>query len=260
MSEKAASILLLFTVFPSSLIGQGFGSLVPGSKPKTVSLPRLLPATVNLNGKHIRVEAVMAIQKNDQNVLVVLKPKLVTAIQKDPRFIIDENKPETVLRFTVTNYYIEPNRYIVGTGATQNHCTKYSGKMEVSYQALEAATGAPLDSENLVYTIAAGEAPKATADPKKSATSMATKKFGSMIHVPGSDNKPKPESCGTSGKDTLHEAEDDIVDQIVRQMYQRAAPSEDPIVVPLPGGKLEPLSSLAMSARWGKLEEDATNF
>jgi hypothetical protein len=40
-------------------------------------------------------------------------------------------------------------------------------------------------------------------------------------------------------------------------MAQRAAPSEEAILVLLPGGKLEPLSALAMSQRWGTLLEQA---
>ena len=255
MTRNAVTSLIVFAFLPISLSGQGFGNALTGTKPKTVSVRRLLPATVNLNGKRIRVEATMAVHSANEDVLVVLKTKLVTAIQRDPRFIIDEDKPETLLHFSVTNYYIEPNRYIVGTGPTQNHCTKYSGKMEVSYQALEAVTGAPLDSENLVYTIAPGEAPKNST--KEKATNGVTGQI--TKHNPFKE-KPKPESCGNSGKDTLHEAQDEMADQIVRQMYQRAAPSEDPIVVPLPGGKLEPVSSLAVSQRWGKLEEDAMNF
>jgi hypothetical protein len=120
--------------------------------------------------------------------------------------------------------------------------------MEASYQALEAGTNAPLDSENLVYSL--------NDDDQKHETSSGG--FGSIFGRV--DPRAKKGNCGTSGKSTQHEAEDELVDSVVKQMYQRAAPSDDPITVLLPGRKLEPLSALATSQRWNKLEEDATNF
>ena len=243
MTIKLGTALIFFTL-PTFVMGQGFGSMVHAAK--TVSLRRLLPATVNLNQKRIRVEATMAMHSNDQDVIVVLKTKLVTAIQRDPRFIIDETKPETLLHFVVTNFYVEQSHYTIGTGASATNCTAFTGKMEVSYQALEATTGAPLDSENLVYAIV-------NEDPKHSSGGMRD-----MLKLHG-DPRAKRGACGTAAKSTLHEAQDDLVDHIVKQMYQRAAPSEDPVEVLLPGGKLEPLSALASSQRWGKLEEDAMN-
>jgi hypothetical protein len=47
------------------------------------------------------------------------------------------------------------------------------------------------------------------------------------------------------------------VNGIVLQMAQRAAPFEEILTVVVPGGKLEPLSSLAITQRWAKLLEDA---
>jgi hypothetical protein len=38
-------------------------------------------------------------------------------------------------------------------------------------------------------------------------------------------------------------------------MGKRIAPLDEPFEAPLPGGKLEPLSSLALSGRWGALQE-----
>jgi hypothetical protein len=48
-----------------------------------------------------------------------------------------------------------------------------------------------------------------------------------------------------------------LVDGIVDAMARRIAPLDQPFEAPLPGGKLEPLSSLALSGRWGALEEQA---
>src|SRR5580700_10148979 len=110
MKTWAWKLMLLWLVSPVALHAQGFGLL----QKKVVTIQRLLPPTVNLNGKKIRVEAIAeGAQKNDQ-LQELLKTKLVTLIQKDPRFILNETSPETILKFTVTNYYVE--KWNQGTG------------------------------------------------------------------------------------------------------------------------------------------------
>jgi hypothetical protein len=246
MINKSLAVLLCYAfALAAPVFCQGFGSGFSG--PKTVTVQRLLPATVNLNGKRIRVEATAAMHAINQDVPLILKTKLVTAIQKDPRFIVDESRPETILRFTITNFYVEERNYTIGSGANQTRCTAFTGKMEASYQALEAGTNAPLDSENLVHSMN-------NDDQKQDTSSSLGSIFGRV------DPRAKRGSCGTAGKSTQHEAEDELVDSVVKQMYQRAAPSDDPITVLLPSKKLEPLSALALGQRWNKLEEDATNF
>jgi hypothetical protein len=64
-------------------------------------------------------------------------------------------------------------------------------------------------------------------------------------------------ACGTEAKTSMHEARDALVDGIVKQMGQRAAPTDEIILVKLPGKKLDGLSRLAMAQRWGTLEEEA---
>lgn len=224
------------SVFLLSLQAQDFGGLM--RTPKIVVIKRLLPATVNLNRKRIRIEATMAMTGGPQDLPLILKTKLVTMIQRDPRFIVDEKTPETLLKFVITNVYIEQRNFTIGTGNSTENCTAYTGKLEVSYQALEVGTNAPLDSENLSHAI--------TLDNKTDTTGGIR---GLFSHSLG--------GCGTGGRATQHEAQDELVDEIVRQMGQRAAPNEEPIEVKLPGKKLEPLSSLALSQRWGTLEEQA---
>ena len=213
---------------------QGFDTHIV-KKPKETSLKRLLPAAVNLNQKRIRVEATMAgSTKKDPELLAILKTKLTTTIQKDGRFLIDEKNAETLLKFTITNYYLESRQLAGSKGGPP--CVVWTGKIEASYQAIEVRTGAPLDSENLKHAI--------TSDPPK---------ITSILRPPWL----KPGVCGTGGKATENEARDELIDAIVAQMAQRAGPTEQLVTVVLPGGKLEALSSLAMSQRWGTLLEDA---
>jgi hypothetical protein len=226
--------ILLLSLLPSTAFSQGFSSAMGLRDAKTVGIKRLLPATVNLNQKRISIEAISAIQTNGELVMI-LKTKLVTMIQSDPRFIVDEKNPQTVLKFTVTNSYIEEKHYTIGTGNTAQACTGFTGKLEVSYQALDAANHAPFDSENLVAVI--------VSDDKKAPS------FKDFLR-PG-----KGGACNSGAKSSTHEAQDELVDGIVHQI--RAAPTDEIITVKLPGKKLDSLSSLAMAQRWGTLEEEA---
>ena len=54
-----------------------------------------------------------------------------------------------------------------------------------------------------------------------------------------------------------NETRDQLLSGIVDSMARRISPLDQPFEAPLPGGKLEPLSSLALSGRWGALEEQA---
>ncbi|MBZ5668009.1 MAG: hypothetical protein LAO30_25920 [Acidobacteriia bacterium] len=197
----------------------------------------MLPAAVNLNQKRIKVAALGAASGIPQDLVLILRTKWVTAIQKDPRFILDERNPETELRFTITNYYVEP-RTIAASGQTPA-CTFYTGKIEASYQAVEVGTDAPLDSENLSYAI----------------NEEGTRKSGGFLG--GIIPKSNRGGCGTNAMATQNEARDSLIDGIVSEMSQRAAPFEETLTVLVPGGKLEPLSALAVSQRWAKLLEDA---
>jgi hypothetical protein len=225
MKTRVWELMLLLIVSPYGLHAQGFGLL----QKKVVTIQRLLPPTVNLNGKRIRVEATAAgAQKNNDQLEALLKTKLVTLIQKDPRFILDETSPQTILKFSITNFYTE--RWNSGTGANQT--TSYRGKIEVAYQAMDVATDTALDSENLTKT--------AGYDPNSSNSLLGS------LHLSKSTQ---------AAQGSENETRDQLVDGIVDLMARRIAPLDQPFEAPLPVGKLEPLSSLARSGRWGALEE-----
>ena len=235
-SVISLGILMLMTGVPETLRGQGFGGTLGMGSAKTVGIKRRLPAEVNLNEKRITVEALSAIQTQPE-LVPVLRTKLTTMIQGDSRFIVDDKKPQTILRLTVTNAYVDQKNYTTGTGSNTQNCVAFVGKLEVSYQAIDASNQAPLDSENLVSEV--------KAQPANTDTS-----WKDILH------RGKG-ACGTEAKSSLHEAQDALVDGIVRQMGQRAAPTDEVITVKLPGRKLDSLSRLAIAQRWGTLEEEA---
>ena len=235
--SRNIAVIVALAWFPVFLVAQGFGGMTGAiglRKPKEAVLKRILPASVNLNQKRIKVLAVGVSDKIPQDLLTILSTKLVTSIQKDPRFVIDDRNPETLLRFVVTNYYVEARTF--AASANVPACTFYTGKIEASYQAVEVGTDAPLDSENLVHAI----------------TEEGVKNSAGLLGL----RKPAG-GCGTKAKETQNEARDELVDGIVLQMSQRAAPFEETLTVLVPGGKLEPLSALAISQRWAKLLEDS---
>src|SRR6201999_233466 len=127
---------------------------------------------------------------------------------------------ETLLKFAITNYYVE--QYTSGAGSAT--FVSFRGKIEVAYQAVEAKSGVALDSENL--NTMEGY------DPGKACKVMVL---------------CKP----SSGSNSANVTRDALVNGIVDAMGKRVAPTEEPFVAPLPVKKLEPLSSrLAMNRRW----------
>jgi len=219
--QRVAVLTAMFSI-PVHLGAQGFGgfgSTIGLKRPKEAVLKRILPASVNLNQKRIKVLAIPASPTIPQDLLTILRTKLVTSIQKDSRFIVDDRNPETLLNFTVTNYYVEPRTFAASGNIPA--CTFYTGKIEASYQAVEVGTEAPLDSENLLHAI--------SEEGVRSTTKLLS------LHRPTG-------GCGTQAKQTANEARDELVDGIVTEMSRRAAPFEE---------------SLVISQRWAKLLEDA---
>jgi hypothetical protein len=223
----AAALLILGPIAGPAAHAQGFGML--GKKQVTIN--RLLPPTVNLQGKRIRIEASAdAIQKSGDELQALLKTKLTTMIQKDPRFILNESNPETILKFSVTNYYTEKWTEKALAKASRD---AYRGKIEIAYQAIDVSTHTALDSENLVET--AGYEP--TTVPFADVFNRSSKN----LEAEGSEN-----GC-----------RDQLVNEIVDSMGKRIAPTDEPILAQLPGKKLEPLSDQALTHRWGAVEEGA---
>ena len=219
-------------------------------KPHTVALKRILPATVNLNEKTISILAhnMTGTQVGRQGYVMptggrgimqgdldVLRTKLITAIQKDNRFMINDANPETTIQFDVTEYYIEQHNKQFGNQT----CMEWTGKMEVSYQAKERRSGVVLDSENLTASLA----------------DRAAKGPGTFSHVPLVGKKG---ACNSdSAVDSPNEARDALMDTIVSEMARRATPTEQTVIVPVPRGKLDNLSAMAASNRWATLLEEA---
>jgi len=222
-----ATTVILGPIAAPRTHAQGFGMLGK----KAVTINRLLPPTVNLQGKRIRIEAAADAVKNSGDELqALLKTKLTVMIQKDPRFILNDSNPQTILKFSVTNYYTEKwTEKALGKASRD----AFRGKIEVAYQAIDVATHTALDSENLVET--AGFQP--TTLPFADVFNRSSKN----LEAEGSEN-----GC-----------RDQLVTEIVEDMGKRIAPADEPFEAQLPGKKLEPLSDLALTHRWGALEEGA---
>ena len=239
---RAIYLVTALAAFAGVSTGQGFTTRI-GTGKQFATLRRLLPATVNLNGKRIKIEPKDLTGQARHNQpgqgispgdLTILKTKLITAIQKDNRFVESETNPETILQFTITEYYIDK----IGWTASGNSgaCEAYIGKMEVSYQAIEPVTKVALDSENLSEAI--------ERNPQKTVNGVT-----GVLH--------KESACGTQAAESPSQARDELMDSIVRQMARRAAPTEEVVQALVPRGKLEALSAMAESSRWATLLEEA---
>lgn len=230
----ARAITTLVAVLLTGFVPGNAG--LPGFRgDKKMVIKRLLPPAVNLTHKRIGVLSEAQGGVNPE-IAKVLKTRVVTAIQRDPNFIIDEAHAETHLSFKITTFRVEEVR-TVGAGNPPATCISHTGRADVSYQAIEAKTGIPQDSENLSWTIGAREPAS----------------DGSM----GSMFRRSVSPCGTPGKASDGEAMDDLYEHLVQQVTQRAAPVDEAVEVWIPGGKVKDLQSMAMQNRWAALIEKA---
>ncbi|HEX3744844.1 MAG TPA: hypothetical protein VHW09_12970 [Bryobacteraceae bacterium] len=230
--KKFSSTLpIALSVLPAVLLAQG----IPTFKKRTAVIKVLLPPTVNLAHKRIRIDSrVEGKVADSDNLPGLLKTKLVTMIQHDPRFMVDEVKPETVLTFAITNGYIET---FTGANSDGSRYSTYRGKMEVSYQAIDTASKRALDSENLSDGIGYEEERR----PGLLPNILSGAHTGSLPH-------------------SVNETWDRLVDNIVFQMGQRVAPVEQPYDAVLPGKLLDPIATKAINGLWGEVVRDAESY
>jgi hypothetical protein len=231
--------LLLFLSSPSSLYAQGFKDW---KQSETVTaLKRKLAAFVVIKNK--RIKLIATAQGNaSKEVADVLLTKLRTDVQKDAGFIEDERNPETILRFTVTAFDIEHRQ---GTRMSGNNAVPYTlvtGNVEVSYQAIEVKTNAPVDSENLTASF------KQDYPPSYNSGGLLGK-VNPLPNIFGKQDSSLPPSKS--------ELQSYLLNSVVMLMAQRATPVEQTFVVPLPRGKLDQLSKVAQTQSWAKVLEGA---
>jgi hypothetical protein len=231
----------------SDALAQGFSGMLGGKKEAT--LKRKLAPYVNIKNKRIKIIA-EAQGNTPKDIAEVLKTKFVTDVQKDLGYIVDEANPETILKFTVTTFDAEVRQGTRQSGSSSLPFTMVNGNVEVSYQALEAQSNAPLDSENLVETF------KKEYSSPVSTDSVALRKIPILGGIPTT----KATSSSSSSAPSQSELRNNLINAIVKQMAQRAAPVEELFPVKLPKGKLEDLSKVALTQSWGKVLEGAESM
>jgi len=229
----------------SEALAQGFSSMLGGKKEAT--LKRKLAPYVNIKNKRIKIIA-EAQGNTPKDIAEVLKTKFVTDVQKDLGYIVDEANPETILKFTVTTFDAEVRQGTRQSGSNTLPFTMVNGNVEVSYQALEAQSNAPLDSENLVESF------------KKEYSSPVGADSVALRKIPILGGIPTTKSTGSSAAPSQSELRNNLINGIVKQMAQRAAPVEEHFPVKLPKGKLEDLSKVALTQSWGKVLEGAESM
>lgn len=199
-------------------------------------LKRKLAPYVTIKDKRIKIIAES--QGNaPKEIAEILKTKFRVDVQKDLGYIVDDENPETILVFTVTAFDVE---FRPGTRQSGNSVVNYTlvnGNVEVSYQALEAKTNAPLDSENLVDRFNQDFPPSGYSDT-------------GWLKVNPIDKINPWKDRNMSVPPSQSEVRSLLIQNIVRLMAQRAAPVEERFTVPLPKGKFDQLSRVALTQSW----------
>lgn len=237
------ALIVLSSGLASEAFAQGFGSFGK----KSIILQRTMPAFVNLNAKRIRIDAETSPGVPPQ-LAEILKTKFVTEIQSDTSFIVEPVNPETILRFTITNFSVTRANGYRQMGNQNQPYTTLRGDLQISYQALDAKGRAPIDSENLVagYNREFGPGAIATAD-KKSGGGVKGALTGIWNNQKAAQ-QPVPSDNELMGI---------LIDDVVMLMARRAVATQESVEAALPGGAFKDQRTLAEQGRWGELQRNA---
>jgi hypothetical protein len=215
---------LSVTFVPTNVLAEGWPFFIP----KTATIRRLLPASEDLKHKRINVEATIepsVTEKGAQTAPGLLRTKLITMVQQDPRLIVDEVHPETLLKLRLTNFFTE---MWTGTNDKGAPTKEWRGKMEVSYQAVDLGTNIVVDSDNIAV----------------------------QVGYPESETRSSVRHALGLGSENL--LVDRLVDSIYQSVGQRVSPQVKLETVLLPSGKrLDPVAAFAQTGDWGRVEAEA---
>ena len=220
----ASLAVLSITLLPTNVVAEGW----PFFAQKTATIRRLLPASEDLKHKRINVEASMepsVTEKGAKTAPGLLRTKLITMVQQDPRMIVDEVHPETLLKLRLTNFFTE---LWTGTNDKGAPTKEWRGKMEVSYQAVDLGTNIVVDSDNIAV----------------------------QVGYPDMETRSAIRHAAGLGSENL--LVDRLVDSIYQSVGQRVSPQVRLEPVPLPSGKrLDPVAAFAQTGDWGRVEAEA---
>lgn len=242
--RRIVMLLALLLAAPSAW-AQGFRSIM-GKGPETL-LKRKLAAYVVIKNK--RIKLVANAQGNvPPEIAQILMTKLRTDVQKDTGFIEDEKNPETILRFTVTAFDNEHRNGVRQSGNDSVPFTLVTANVEVSYQAIETKSNAPVDSENLTANFKQDYPP----------SGGSSSNFLGRLNPLG--QKIPSGSANSTLPPTKSEVQSYLLQAIVTKMAQRATPIEESFIVLLPRGKFDQIAKIAQNQAWAKVLEAASTM
>jgi hypothetical protein len=176
----------------------------------------------------------------------VIETRFVTELQKESGFILEPDKPETIIRFTITNFFMRTDSSRKGSG--NNSYTEYvtTGALDVSFQALDADSGVAWYSENL-------STPYRHVSCSDGGSSFTQGRLpGALGGILGGCSIPKDNSPAVNNENELMIL---LVNNVVKQMAKSVTQTTAEIPTPLPGGKLKDLSDLAKRGEFGTMAE-----
>jgi len=230
-------ILVVLLLAPGVASAQGFGL-----NKKTVKLARSLPPAIDLSGSRVGVN-VTGIPGRPQMVAPLLRAKIVPLVFSNGTVMEAQANPDRLIEVTVTDF-------TTATRYDADRSQVVTATIRAAYRTVNNQTKQSLDARNLAFDYERRFPPPPTAppppkDPKSFAGKM-NKIFGppQAAPVPTENVPPNAEQLQTL-----------MVEALATQVAQRVVLTKEVIDVPLPKGKLDEISNLAVAGRWGAMLE-----
>ncbi|PYR39430.1 MAG: hypothetical protein DMF93_14110 [Acidobacteria bacterium] len=239
-SIPLAIVVVVSLVAPGPARAQGFGVFK-----KNVMLARSLPPVIDLSGTRVGVN-VTGVPGRPQTVTQLLRAKLIPLIFSNGTLVESQASPDRVVEVTITDLRsttrIDP----------ADRSTVVTANIQAAYRTINNQTKRTLDAKNVDFEyeqrFAAAQQQTQTATTKGSDGGFLGKlnKLSNSLGSGAASTEQPP----TAEKLTMM-----MVDAIAVQIAQRIVLMKETIEVPLPRGKLDKASDLAVNGRWGAMLE-----
>jgi hypothetical protein len=232
----------LSLVMPAVAGAQGFGALR-----KTVTIFRSLPPVIDLTGSQIAVR-VLGLGGRPSPASELLKAKLIPLIFSNSSLAEAANNPDRVIEVTITELNsatrVDP----------QDQSQLVTGTIRAAYRTIDNRTKQSLDAHNLGFDYDHRFPAPARQQP-------AARGRGGFIDTLTRINETVDRGRSVLGASperppTPQELNTKMVDALAIQVAQRVVLTKEPIEVPLPRGRLDRASDLAVAGRWGAMLEE----
>jgi len=236
-------LVVVIILAPAPVAAQGFGMVK-----KTVKLARSLPPAVDLSGNRVGV-SVTGVPGRPQMVTQLLRAKIVPLVFSNGTLIEAQSSPDRLIEVTVTDF-------TTTTRFDSDRSQVVTATIRAAYRTINNLTKQSVDAKNLSFDYDRRfPAPPPPAQPKPNSGKGANSGNGFVDNLKKALAAQPPPANTAEQPPNAEQLQTLMVEALATQVAQRVVQTKEVIDVPLPKGKLDDITNLAMAGRWGAMLE-----